>query len=70
LVKREKDRWWEVRDPRGEPVCVTVYERGAVEVVRRLQPDRAPSVGAVSAELLYSGIPLRSSPRVARSLPR
>ena len=32
----EKDRWWEVRDPGGELVCVTVYKRGAVEVVRRL----------------------------------
>jgi hypothetical protein len=29
-------RWWEVRDPQGELVCVTVYKRGAVEVVRRL----------------------------------
>jgi hypothetical protein len=29
-------RWWEVRDPRGELVCVTVYRRGAVQVVRRL----------------------------------
>jgi hypothetical protein len=36
VVKREKDRWWEVRDLRGELVCVTVYKRGAVEVVRRL----------------------------------
>jgi hypothetical protein len=36
VVKREKDRWWEVRDPRGELVCVTVYKLGAVEVVRRL----------------------------------
>jgi hypothetical protein len=36
VIKREKDRWWEVRDPRGELVCVTVYKRGAVEVVRRL----------------------------------
>jgi hypothetical protein len=35
-VKREKDRWWEVRDPQDELVCVTVYKRGAVEVVRRL----------------------------------
>jgi hypothetical protein len=35
VVKREKDRW-EVRDPKGELVCVTVYKRGAVEVVRRL----------------------------------
>jgi len=36
VFEREKDRWWEVRDPRGELVCVTVYKRGAVEVVRRL----------------------------------
>ncbi len=36
VVKREKDRWWEVRDPHDELVCVTVYKRGAVEVVRRL----------------------------------
>jgi hypothetical protein len=36
VVKREKDRWWEVRDPWDELVCVTVYKRGAVEVVRRL----------------------------------
>jgi hypothetical protein len=36
VVKRERDRWWEVRDPKGELVCVTVYKRGAVEVVRRL----------------------------------
>ena len=35
-VTREKDRWWEVRDPRGKLVCVTVYKRGAVEVVQRL----------------------------------
>jgi hypothetical protein len=26
----------EVRDPKDELVCVTVYNRGAVEVVRRL----------------------------------
>jgi hypothetical protein len=26
----------QVRDARGEPVCVTVYKHGAVEVVRRL----------------------------------
>ncbi|MCA1790829.1 MAG: hypothetical protein LC667_13510 [Thioalkalivibrio sp.] len=36
VVKREKDRWWEERDPQDELVCVTVYKRGAVEVVRRL----------------------------------
>jgi hypothetical protein len=36
VVEREKDRGWEVRDLHDELVCVTVYKRGAVEVVRRL----------------------------------
>jgi hypothetical protein len=36
VVKREKKRWWEVRDTQGELVCVTVYKRGAVKVARRL----------------------------------
>lgn len=30
-------RHWEVRDPEGELVCLTVYKRGAQEVVRRLE---------------------------------
>ena len=34
--KREYTRWWEVRDRAGELVCLTVYRRGAREVVRRL----------------------------------
>lgn len=36
IVKQTKSRWWEVRDPTGELVCLTVYRRGAREVVRRL----------------------------------
>ena len=36
IQKREYTRWWEVRDPAGELVCLTVYRRGAREVVRRL----------------------------------
>ena len=36
IVKRGKSRWWEVRDAAGELVCLTVYRRGAREVVRRL----------------------------------
>ncbi|HEY0022259.1 MAG TPA: hypothetical protein VGB24_05095 [Longimicrobium sp.] len=36
VVKREKHRWGEVRDSRGELVCVAVYKRAAVEVVQRL----------------------------------
>lgn len=34
--KRERSRFWEVIDPAGELVCLTVYKRGAAEVVRRL----------------------------------
>lgn len=32
-----RDRYWEVRDPEGELVCLTVYKRGAMEVVQRLR---------------------------------
>lgn len=30
-------RYYAVRDERGELVCVTLYKRGALEVVRRLE---------------------------------
>jgi hypothetical protein len=33
---KPKDRHWAVIDPAGALVCLTVYKRGAVEVVRRL----------------------------------
>lgn len=33
---KPRDRYWEVRDDQDELVCLTVYKRGAVEVVRRL----------------------------------
>ena len=33
---RKRHRDWEVIDPQGELVCLTVYKRGATEVVRRL----------------------------------
>lgn len=36
IVKQKKSRWWEVRDPDDELVCLTVYRKGAQEVVRRL----------------------------------
>ena len=36
IAKHTKGRWWEVRDAAGELVCLTVYRRGAREVVRRL----------------------------------
>jgi hypothetical protein len=34
IEKRHRD--WMVIDPAGELVCITVYKRGAMEVVRRL----------------------------------
>jgi hypothetical protein len=37
VAKYGKSRFWAVVDPTGELVCVTVYKRGAEEVVRRLR---------------------------------
>ena len=34
---RRRKRNWEVLDPAGELVCVTLYKCGALEVVRRLR---------------------------------
>jgi hypothetical protein len=36
IVKQKHSRWWEVRDSDNELVCLTVYRKGAREVVRRL----------------------------------
>ncbi|MDB4950285.1 MAG: hypothetical protein JWM27_2934 [Gemmatimonadetes bacterium] len=36
VIKQRHGRWWEVRDPGGELVSLTVYRKGAQEVVRRL----------------------------------
>lgn len=33
---RRRGKFWEVTDEAGELVCLTVYKRGAIEVVRRL----------------------------------
>ena len=33
---KKRNRHWAVIDPAGALVCLTVYKRGAVEVVRRL----------------------------------
>ena len=38
-----RGRFWAVHDLRGQLVCVTVYKKGAAEVVRRLSPTPAPS---------------------------
>src|SRR3982750_2753423 len=34
IIKQKHSRWWEVRDPEDELVCLTVYPKGAREVVR------------------------------------
>jgi len=36
---RRRGRFWEVLDSTGELVCMTVYKRGAKEVIRRLQDE-------------------------------
>lgn len=36
IIKQKHGRWWELRDPDDELVCLTVYWKGAREVVRRL----------------------------------
>jgi len=36
---RRRGRFWEVLDASGELVCMTVYKRGAKEVVRRLRGE-------------------------------
>ena len=33
---RRRGRFWEIVDEKEELVCITVYKRGACEVVRRL----------------------------------
>lgn len=37
-VARYGRRYWAVLAPAGEMVCVTLYQKGAEEVVRRLSP--------------------------------
>jgi hypothetical protein len=39
-----RNRYWEVRDPDGELVCLAVYKRGANEVVRRMIHLQAAAV--------------------------
>jgi len=36
IVKQYFSRYWEVRDPADELVCIAVYKKGAAEVIRRL----------------------------------
>lgn len=36
ILKQRHSRYWEVRDPQDDLVCITVYKKGAAEAVRRL----------------------------------
>jgi hypothetical protein len=46
-----RDRHWEVRDPAGELVCLTVYKCGAREVVRRISLLEASGHGPTVARV-------------------
>ena len=50
VSKHGRSRFWAVRDEAGELVCVCVYKRGALEVVRRLADDVAPNAGCLREE--------------------
>jgi hypothetical protein len=36
ILKQRHSRYWEVRAPADELVCITVYKKGAAEVARQL----------------------------------
>jgi hypothetical protein len=42
IDKWQSSRYWAVYDDDGELVCVTVYKKGAKEVVRRLTHASQP----------------------------
>ena len=48
IIKQTKSRWWEVRDPNDELVCLTVYRKGAGggTAARRLNQDRTKHTAA------------------------
>lgn len=58
-----RQRHWEVRDPAGDLVCLTVYKCGAQEVVRRL--DLRDESG--NRRVLESDSKEKSSPPVRHS---
>jgi hypothetical protein len=44
------ERHWALYDPDGELVCLTVYKRGAEEVVRRLRTGNAAGANAEAVQ--------------------
>lgn len=47
---RRCGRYWEVRDAAGQLVCLTVYRRGAAEVIRRLKHHQAAAEGVTATQ--------------------
>ncbi len=59
-------RFWAVYDSAGGLVCVTVYKKGAIEVVRRLSPpdhSGQPPPQQASARQGPAGLPPSSKAR-------
>lgn len=48
---QRRNRHWEVRDTAGALVCLTVYKRGAQEVVRRMSILGAAGQGPATVRL-------------------
>lgn len=48
---QRRNRYWEVRDPVGDLVCLAVYKRGAKEVVRRMAFLQAVRIEPTTARL-------------------
>ncbi len=42
-IQKYGDRYWAVYDEEGNLVCVTVYKKGALEVLRRLSDGNSNS---------------------------
>lgn len=36
ILKKHGDKYWAVYDKENELICITVYKKGAEEVIRRL----------------------------------
>ena len=48
---QRRNRYWEVRDPVGDLVCLAVYKCGAKEVVRRMAFLQAVGIEPTTARL-------------------
>ncbi len=63
VTRHGHSRFWAVHDPAGELVCVCVYKRGAVEVIRRLESALPSSLVLHEASAQFAMETLGHSPR-------